>query len=117
MGSYLYETVFGDTLFLFSQRLPNREAVFYPNKSRKEQSGKGKLDISLPASMLEEAKKLALNKKQISDAELMKKEVENITLALGTMASDLEAMKKQSSNQLDQLISLLQNRTVEKKSE
>ena len=72
MGSYLYETVFGDTLFLFSQRLPNREAVFYPNKSRKEQSGKGKLDISLPASMLEEAKKLALNKKQISDTELMK---------------------------------------------
>merc|ERR1711884_274094 len=117
MGSYLYETVFGDTLFLFSQRLPNREAVFYPNKSRKEQSGKGKLDISLPASMLEEAKKLALNKKQISDTELMKKEVESITLALGTMASDLEAMKKQSSDQLNQLISLLQNRQDEKKSE
>merc|ERR1712165_430367 len=89
LGSYLYETVFGD-LFLFSQRLPNREAVFYPNKSNKEQSGKGKMDISLPASMLEEARKLALNKKQISDTELMKREVENITLTLGTMASDLE---------------------------
>ena len=62
MGSYLYETVFGDSLFLFSKRLPNRQAVFYPNKSNKEQSGKGKLDISLPASMLDEAKKVVLNK-------------------------------------------------------
>ena len=117
MGSYLYETIFGDSLFLFSQRLPNREAVFYPNESNKEQSGKGKMDISLPASMLEEARKLALNKKQITDTELMKREVENITLSLGTMASDLEAMKKQTSDQLNQLISLLQNRSVEKKSE
>ena len=79
MGSYLYETVFGDSLFLFSKRLPNRQAVFYPNKSNKEQSGKGKLDISLPASMLDEAKKVVLNKTQTTDKDLMKRKIEKNT--------------------------------------
>ena len=112
MGSFFYETVFGDSLFLFSKRLPNRQAVFYPNKSNKEQSGKGKLDISLPESMLEEAKRVVLNKTQETDKDLMmKREIEKHTLALVSLASELEAMKKQSSDQLKELIALLQKQT------
>ena len=105
------ETVLGDSLFLFSKRLPNRQAVFYPNKSNKEQSGKGKLDISLPESMLEEAKRVVLNKTQETDKDLMKREIEKNTLALVSLASELEAMKKQSSDQLKELIALLQKQT------
>ena len=57
-------------------------------------------------------KKIGMNKTQETDKDLMKREIEKATLMIQvSLASELEAMKKQSSDQLKEVIALLQKQT------
>merc|ERR1719245_2837399 len=67
----IFSVVGSGKFLLFSERLRRKEAVFHPNKSKKENST-GSNDLTLPDSILEAAKGLVIRKITITEEQEMK---------------------------------------------
>jgi len=68
-------------ILLFADRLRNKEAIFKPNKSKKEKSGHHD-DLVLSDEILEEAKALLVKKTTISEGEELKERLTRIEKTL-----------------------------------
>eukprot|EP00090_Calanus_glacialis_P017219 TRINITY_DN26883_c0_g1_i4.p1 TRINITY_DN26883_c0_g1~~TRINITY_DN26883_c0_g1_i4.p1 ORF type:complete len:935 (+),score=234.23 TRINITY_DN26883_c0_g1_i4:53-2857(+) len=82
-------SIFGSSKFLlFSERLQKKEAVFYPNTSKKEKSGPAgiKNDLILSESILVAAKSLIIKKNTITEEEETRKRLEKMEKSLLLMA-------------------------------
>jgi len=82
-------SIFGSSKFLlFSERLKKKQAVFYPNTSKKEQSLPTgvKNDLVLSESILEAAKGLIIKKNTITEEQETKKRLEKMEKSLLLMA-------------------------------
>ena len=82
-------SIFGSSKFLlFSERLPKKQAVFYPNTSKKEKSGPAgiKNDLILSESILVAAKSLVIKKNTITEEEETRKRLEKMEKSLLLMA-------------------------------
>ena len=78
----------GDTL-LFSERLVHKKAVFYPNKSRKEQS-----DLPEPDGLIESKKEpLTLDEEVIEAAKALLKK-RNESTEINSLTSRLKQIEK-----------------------
>ena len=74
-------SIFGSSKFLlFSERLKAKQAVFYPNTSKKEKSGPAgvKNDLVLSETILEAAKGLIIKKNTITEEQETKKRLEKM---------------------------------------
>jgi len=82
-------SLFGSSKFLlFSERLPKKEAVFYPNTSKKEKSGPAGIrnDLILSETILVAAKGLIIKKNTITEEEETRKRLEKMEKSLLLMA-------------------------------
>ena len=82
-------SIFGSSKFLlFSERLPKKQAVFYPNTSKKEKSGPAgiKNDLILSESILVAAKSLNIKKNTITEEGETRKRLEKMEKSLLLMA-------------------------------
>ena len=95
-------SLFGSRNFLlFSERLRRKEAVFLPNKSKKEMSNgtASRNDLTLPESILEAARGLVIRKCAITEEQEMKKRL-----------SDIEKTMKLLADQQNYVITLLKDK-------
>ena len=87
-------SLFGTNNFLlFSKRLWRKEAVFHPNRSKKEKGeGAGQLgclscgDLKLPESILEEAKGLVIRRNTVTEEMETQKRLRDMERALKLLA-------------------------------
>jgi len=82
-------SIFGSSKFLlFSERLHNKQAVFYPNTSKKEKSGPSgiKNDLILSENILMAAKGLVIKKNTITEEMETKKRLEKMEKSLLLLA-------------------------------
>eukprot|EP00092_Neocalanus_flemingeri_P109150 GFUD01140253.1.p1 GENE.GFUD01140253.1~~GFUD01140253.1.p1 ORF type:complete len:520 (+),score=97.82 GFUD01140253.1:64-1560(+) len=82
-------SIFGSSKFLlFSERLVKKQAVFYPNTSKKENSGPTgvKNDLVLSESILEAAKGLIIKKNTITEEQETKKRLQKMEKSLLLLA-------------------------------
>ena len=84
----LFSLVGSRNFLLFSERLKRKEAVFLPNKSKKERSNgtAARNDLILPESILEAARGLVIRKNTITEEQEMKKRLTDMEKALKLLA-------------------------------
>ena len=92
--------IFGSNNFLlFSKRLWKKEALFYPNKSKKEASGgvdDGCMNcnnLELPETILEAAKTLVIKRNTITEEQEMKKRLKDMEQTLNDVVNILKKLK------------------------
>ena len=96
----IFSLVGSRNFLLFSERLKKKEAVFEPNKSKKEKSNgtAARNDLVLPESILEAARGLVIKKNTITEEQETKKRL-----------TDMEKALKLLAEQQNYVISLLKN--------
>jgi len=84
----LFSLVGSRNFLLFSERLKKKEAVFEPNKSKKETSNgtTARNDLILPESILEAARGLVIKKNTITEEQETKKRLRDMEKALKLLA-------------------------------
>ena len=84
----IFSLVGSRNFLLFSERLKKKEAVFEPNKSKKEKSNgtAARNDLVLPESILEAARGLVIKKNTITEEQETKKRLRDMEKALKLLA-------------------------------